>query len=44
MPSSLGRWGGEIWILFNVGKGTKKYFSNQIWSNQGASREQVGIN
>ena len=44
MPATLGRWGAEIGILYNVGKGTKKYFSVQIGSYQGGSREQVGIN
>ena len=33
-----------IWAFSNVGKGTKKNFSRQIGSNQGASREQTLVN
>ena len=44
----LGRYpwplGFQKQTLFNVGKGTKKYFSHQIGSKQGAGRERVGIN
>lgn len=36
--------GSQKQTLFNVGKGTKKYFSNQIGSYQGVGRERVGIN
>lgn len=44
----LGRYpwplGFQKQTLFNVGKGTKKYFSHQIGSKLGVGRERVGIN
>ena len=39
MAATLGRWGGEIGTLYNVGKGTKKYFSVQIGRELGVGRE-----
>ena len=44
MPSTLRRWGLISCTLFNVGKGTKKYFSVQIGSQIGVSREQTPVN
>ncbi len=32
------------WTLFNVGKGTNFFSSDKTGSNQGVSRERVGIN
>ena len=44
----LGRYpwplGFQKQTLFNVGKGTKKYFSHQIGRKLGVGRERVGIN
>ncbi len=37
-------WGAEIGTLYNVGKGTKKYFSVQVGRYQGASRELTPVN
>lgn len=36
--------GSQKQTLFNVCKGTKKYFSHQIGRKQGVGREGVGIN
>ena len=41
---SRGLWGVGVKTLFNVGKGTKKYFSVQEGSKQGVSREQTPVN
>lgn len=44
MPATLGRWGVGVRALFNVGKGTKKYFSVQVGRYQGVSRELAPVN
>lgn len=42
--STLGPWGFIARTHFNVGKGTKKYFSVQIGRKLGVGRELVGFN
>lgn len=44
MAATLGRRGWCNRALFNVGKGTKKYFSVQIGRKLGVGRERVGFN
>lgn len=44
MAASLGRWGFRAMVHFNVRKGTKKNFSEQVGSGWGHQPHLVGIN